>query len=358
MARPAILYVASTASHLKRFHQPYIEGLRAEFNVFTMANGKGVDFEIPFQKHFFSLKNFGAIRSIRRILRRGRFAGVILNTSLAAFLVRAAMIGQRGRPAVLNLVHGYLFDLPVKGKWARFMLLCERLVARYTDEIAVMNACDLEIARNYQLTKGKVHFIRGMGFVVDRNERASEGDLRERISPSGERILTYVGELSARKNQIFLIRCVGRLRARGISVRLMLVGEGRSRPRLEAEARALGVGEQVLFLGNCEPVTPYLEVTDLYVSASRTEGLPFNVMEAMACGLPMILSDCKGQRDLMGAYPDRLYPVDDEAAFCTLVEQALKEDPLGVGAVEYQGLEAYTLEAVFQENLKIMKGFL
>ena len=356
-ARRRILYVASTASHLCRFHQPYIEALKTEFDVFTMANGEGVDYEIPFQKRFFSLQNLRAIRSIRKVLRDKPFDGVILNTSLAAFLVRAAMIGLRERPGVLNIVHGYLFDLPVKGMRARLMLLCEQIVSRYTDEIAVMNREDLEIAHKYRLARGRIHFIRGMGYSIDQGFASPDPALRQSLTPGGERLLTYVGELSARKNQAFLIRCVARLREKGMGIRLMLVGDGKARGELEALIRACDLENNVILLGNREPILPYLAVTDLYVSASQVEGLPFNVMEAMACGLPMVISDCKGQRDLLRAYPNRLYPVGDEAAFCNQVERALKEERLGVWAAAYTGLEAYRLESVFDENLNTMKGF-
>ena len=139
-------------------------------------------------------------------------------------------------------------------------------------------------------------------------------------------------------------------------MRLVLVGEGEARSMLEAQIKELGLTDAVKLVSNREPILPYLAITDLYVSASRSEGLPFNVMEAMACGLPMVLSDCKGQRDLLKNHSNHLYPVGDEAAFCRLVEMALKEK-LGVGSVEYKGLEAYTLESVFFQNLNIMKGF-
>ena len=356
-ARRRILYVASTASHLRRFHQPYLEALKAEFDVFTMANGEGVDYAIPFQKRFFSLQNLRAICSIRKILRHKRFDGVILNTSLAAFLVRIAMIGLRVRPGVLNIVHGYLFDLPVKGIRGRLMLLCEQIASRYTDEIAVMNRADLEIAHKYRLARGKIHFIRGMGYTIGQSCVSPDPALRQNLTPCGERLLTYVGELSARKNQAFLIRCAARFREKGMGIRLMLVGDGKARGELEALIRACDLEHNVILLGNREPVLPYLAVTDLYVSASQAEGLPFNVMEAMACGLPVVASDCKGQSDLLRAYPNRLYPVGDEAAFCSLVERELKEARLGAGAVAYTGLEAYTLKSVFKENLNIMKGF-
>ena len=237
------------------------------------------------------------------------------------------------------------------------MLLCERFAVRYTDEIAVMNREDLEIARQYRLARGRIHFVRGMGYTLGQNCGCPDPSLRQSLAPCGERLLTYVGELSARKNQAFLIRCVARLRGKGIGIRLMLVGDGQARGALEALIRARGLENDVLLLGNREPILPYLAVTDLYVSASRVEGLPFNVMEAMACGLPMVISDCKGQRDLLRAYSNRLYPVGDEEEFGTLVEYTLKNERLGAGTVAYKGLEAYTLGSVFDENLSIMKGF-
>ena len=113
--RPKILYAASTQSHLVRFHQPYVDALWESCDVMLMANGQDVDFPVGFEKSLFSPANLGAVLRIRRVLKRERFDGVILNTSLAAFLIRAAMIGMRRRPRVLNIVHGYLFADPPRG---------------------------------------------------------------------------------------------------------------------------------------------------------------------------------------------------------------------------------------------------
>ena len=125
MKKSKILYAASTASHLRRFHKPYIDALSADATVLTMANGEGVDLCVPFAKSFFSLSNFKCVFQIRKILKRERFDRVILNTSLTAFLVRAAMLGMRNRPYVLNVVHGYLFPKEGKGFKNRFLLICE-----------------------------------------------------------------------------------------------------------------------------------------------------------------------------------------------------------------------------------------
>ena len=70
--------------------------------------------------------------------------------------------------------------------------------------------------------------------------------------------------------------------------------------------------EDTVFLaGEEKDVYPYLLEADLYVSASRSEGLPFNLLEAMEVGLPILASRVKGQEDLLGDCPDALYPEED-----------------------------------------------
>lgn len=358
--KPKILYAASTQSHLIRFHQPYIEALRRTYDVKCMAKGKDVAFPIAFEKSLLSPANLKAVHKIRRVLRQERFDGVILNTSLAAFLIRVAMIGMRHRPRVLNIVHGYLFTDPPHGWKDRLLLWCEQLTRKQTDRIAVMNAGDLEITRRHRLCLGDVCFLHGMGFCPpDLTRESGEASPRALYAVSDDDwLLTFVGELSGRKNQIFLIRALERLRREGVPVRLMLVGEGTERETLEAEIRKRGLEASVFLTGNREPVFPYLAATDLYVSASRSEGLPFNLMEAMSCGLPVIASDVKGQNDLLHAYHGSLYPPDDMEAFCRAVREAVASGKRGCGAVSYPTLEHYRLEAVFAENLQLMKGFL
>ena len=322
MNKRKLLYAASTASHLQRFHLPYLKALSEDFSVLTMANGDGVDFSVPFQKSVFSIKNIGAVRMIRRILKQEGFDGVVLNTALAAFLIRVAMIGIKRRPKVLNIVHGYLFEYPPKGLKDRLMLLCEKVTRRYTDEIVVMNGADLKIAEEHRLSLGEIRFINGMGYVVGERNIVADEALRNRIAGRNDYLMTFVGELSPRKNQIFLIRCVDRLVKKGISARLLLVGEGSERETLEREIAERGLSDRVILVGSQSSVLPYLSITDLYVSASLIEGLPFNVMEAMACGLPIVASDCKGQTDLLQGTSATVYALGDEDGFCEAVERA------------------------------------
>ncbi len=356
MKQLKILYAASTASHLRRFHVPYVQWLKQEHDVRLMATeGDGIDFPISFAKSFFSLGNLREILHIRKILKQECFDRVIVHTTLAAFLIRAAMIGMKNRPYVVNVVHGYLFSAKVTGKSEKVLLLCEKLVKKQTDEIVVMNREDLEIATAHRLCLGKISFVNGMGVKLGANA-AFDQTLRNSIAPNEELLCTFVGELSKRKNQGFLIRAVSRLRREGLPIHLLLLGEGKERAAFEQEIEAYHAADFVTLAGNREPVTPYLAVTDVYVSAALSEGLPFNVMEAMDAGLPIVATDVKGQNDLLEGTDATLYTVGDEDAFCAAIERLARGARYGATSVCYNNLKQYALDAVFEENRKILMG--
>ena len=353
--RRKILYAASTASHLRRFHMPYIEALRCKYDVFLMATeGEGIDFPISFSKSFFSPSNLRSVFRIRKILKRERFDKIIVHTTLAAFLIRAAMLGMKKRPYVLNVVHGYLFSRPIAGKKDRLLLLCERLMRNMTDALAVMNEEDLGIATEFPLCRGSITIMQGMGLAIPEETPKRDEALRMQYAPGADDFLcTFVGELSARKNQMFLIRAAERLRGEGIPIRLLLLGDGSQKDLLEQEIRDTRLEDCVFLAGNREPILPYLGISDLYVSASISEGLPFNVMEAMSVGLPILASDTKGQNDLLRAYSDTLYPLQDMDAFCEKLKRVYTSGCHGAGSRSYPNLEQYRLGAVFDENMKL-----
>ena len=359
MRMSKILYVASTKSHLDRFHQPYIKALSERADVFTMATGEGVDFPILFDKHFFSVSNFKSILKIRKILKKERFDAVLLHTTLAAFLVRAAMIGMRKRPYVLNTVHGYLFPLNAQGLKNRILFRCEKMLRKKTDQIAVMNEEDMEICKRYRLCRGNVQMIRGMGVSITPQIPTPDQALRARYSSDpNDFICLFVGELSHRKNQIFLLRAAKKLHDVGFPIRLLLAGEGGDREELEHFIAENHLEGTAFLLGNQEPILPFLSIADLYVSASHSEGLPFNIMEAMSCGLPILASDTKGQTDLLRDTEDALYPHGDIDAFCFALRGVYRSGKYGVGSHSYPTLTKYRLHAVFDENMELFTSVL
>ena len=76
-----------------------------------------------------------------------------------------------------------------------------------------------------------------------------------------------------------------------VPIRLVVVGDGPERPALEQQARDLGIAENVEFAGWHEELVPLYRQFDIFALSSTTEQMPLSVLEAMACGLPVVSTD-------------------------------------------------------------------
>lgn len=352
-----ILYAASTASHLKSFHVRYIDTLRAQgHEVKTMASGDGVDYDIPFEKKMLSSQNAKCRKEIRKILSEENFDLIILNTSLAAFHIRLAA-KKKDRPRIVNIAHGYLFPefaSGIKGKIKRLMLLfAEKLLSGKTDAILTMNNEDLRIATTESLTRGPIIHTYGMGIPSPSFTR-NEGDIRRELSAEDSFVLAFAGELSGRKNQAFLISALPEIIKRVPNACLWLLGDGNERNALSEQAAALGVSERVLFLGRRENPLDYMRDCDVYVSASRGEGLPFNIVEALGCGKTVIATRVKGHTDILDDGRGILFEEGSILEFVNAVSDVAKGRRTPPEKAE-EGFRLFSEDEVFENTYNAIK---
>lgn len=101
------------------------------------------------------------------------------------------------------------------------------------------------------------------------------------------------------KNHSFLLRALQQLRAAGVAAKLLLVGDGPLRGVIEAEADSLGVREHVVFAGAQADVRPFIAAFDVFALVSFTEAFSLAALEAMAMGIPAVLSDVGGAREMV-----------------------------------------------------------
>ncbi len=127
------------------------------------------------------------------------------------------------------------------------------------------------------------------------------------------------------KGHDVLLRAAAKCVADGVDLQLTLVGEGRIRPRLEALADRLGIGERCEFLGQVvhgAAILEALDKADLFVLPSRTEGLPRALIEAMARGLPCISTKVGGIPELLAA--EDLVPPGNVAALAAKIREVAR----------------------------------
>ncbi|MEG2118973.1 MAG: glycosyltransferase, partial [Pseudoflavonifractor sp.] len=294
-----VLYSASTYSHLKNFHLPYLKAFQqAGWTTHAICGGAPMDLpyvdrviHVPFTKSITSPENFGCVGRISALLKAEQYDLISTHTALAAFFTRLAVPRFGTRPRVINTVHGYLFDESGGGRRA-LLLGAEKLTAAVTDTIFTMNAADYEIATAHHLAQTVIN-TPGMGVDLARfpaQTAQTKAAARSALGLDPEAFyLVYAAEFSGRKNQSFLIRALPKLPP---AVKYLLLGRGDLLADCQALAQELGVGERIVFPGHVQ-TAPYLTAADCCVSASRSEGLPFNLMEAMATGLPIVASAAK-----------------------------------------------------------------
>jgi glycosyltransferase EpsD len=112
-------------------------------------------------------------------------------------------------------------------------------------------------------------------------------------------LMFYAAEFNANKNQQLLIKSVSLVKEEVPKAKLLLAGEGSLLEECKELARSLGVEHMVDFLGFRKDIESLLKMSNIVVASSKREGLPVNIMEAMACGLPIIALKNRGHCELV-----------------------------------------------------------
>ena len=303
----------------------------------------------PLEKSMRSPGNFKAAAALREKIKKERYSLIITHTSLAAFFTRLALRGLRERPPAANMVHGYLFDDKTPLPKRAVLLAAELWMAPVTDLVLTMNRWDYEAAVQYKLGRNVVH-IPGVGVDFSRLHTAADTRQQLRMAlniPDGAFVLFNAAEFSARKSQAVLIRAMAQLPEHVV---LVLAGDGALRGECMAQAQRLGVSDKVRFPGHVKDIGRWYDMADAAVSASRIEGLPFNIMEAMYTGLPVVASDVKGHSDLItDGKTGLLYPYGNERAYAKQIRRLLASEKLRryLGESGRENMRRYALENVF-----------
>lgn len=127
--------------------------------------------------------------------------------------------------------------------------------------------------------------------VKDETEKVH---LRKTLNlPYNKKIFVYAARLIQRKNQVFLCEVFSNIHNDKI---LLLLGDGEDYQKLKD---TFDTNKNIIFAGYKSNVYDYLRASDVYISSSKSEGMPLGVIEALACGLPVILSDIPQHKEIL-----------------------------------------------------------
>jgi len=201
-------------------------------------------------------------------------------------------------PNVLSIHGGDLYDpskrlsphrIPVLSATVRgVMNAAERVVAQSNDTKKRAEAY-------YNLTREIDVIPLGIKIPVFQKRSRQEFGFRQ-----DQILLCTVGRLIPRKNILDMLNILWELKQK-YPVKLLIIGEGPERPRIEAAVKQYGMVENVHMYGNVSDEEKYdlMDVSDIFVSTASHEGFGIVFLEAMACGLPVICYDYGGQTDFL-----------------------------------------------------------
>ena len=369
-----VLFVATVVRlHLNLFHLPYLRWFHEQgWQVDVAANN---DFDnpsdcvipccdhhyvIPFERSPFKKNNLEAYRQLKALLDREHYDIIHCHTPMGSVITRLAAGSARNKGTkVLYTAHGFHFynGAPLVN-WLLYYPV-ERLLSRRTDLLLTMNGEDHRRAQTFHAKRTEM--INGVGIDLSRFTVASayqkEQIRRELGLQEGETFAFTVGNVIPRKNQAVLIRAVKELCDPGFH--LFIAGDGPLEEALKDLSRELGVEKQVHLLGFRRDVYRLSSAADLFLFSSRQEGLSVSVMEAMACGLPIVASSIRGNTDLIdpgeGGF---LVSPDDAAGFAGAIRQILSDPGIGelMKAHNLEKIRDYSSEAVLHQMAQLYKS--
>lgn len=266
-----------------------------------------------------------ALVAVRSLLRRERPAIVHTHMAKAGTIGRLAALSLgRNRPRLVHTFHGHVLEGYFSPAKTAAFVRAERALARRTDALVAVSdevrdsLLDLGIG-----TPDRLRVI-PLGFDL-RPHRAVAGRggaLRERLGLDDEPLVGMVGRLAPIKDHETMLRAIATVP----DAHLAVLGDGPSRAEVEWLVAELGLQRRVHLIGWWHDIPAAMADVDLVALSSRNEGTPVALIEAAACGRPVVATDVGGVRSVVeDGETGLLVPAGDSTALAAAMERLLRD---------------------------------
>lgn len=369
---PKILFISNTANFSK-FNLPFMR--------WFAARGWGVDyaapdderitecdnhFVIPIARSPYSPSNLRALRELKRIIGTGHYDIVHCHTPVGGLLARVACGKRKGRALkVIYTAHGFHFFTGAPLFNWLFYYPIEKYLARRTDCLITINDEDFARGKRKKFRAGEIRKIDGVGIDLSRFRSptgSEKADLRREYGYAHDDfILIYVAELNDNKNHSLLIESLPRLRRQIPGLKVIFAGKTDGVTNQLDRMRELKVDDIVAVLGYRKDVDRLFRISDLCVSMSKREGLPVNVIEGLASGLPAVCTSIRGHTDIIeDGVNGYLFSLGDAASMETrIIALARDADLRGrMGAAGVERSARYSVSIAVERMAEIYSRYM
>lgn len=260
-------------------------------------------YNIPFARGFNIKDNIKSYLETQKIINKENYDIVYCHTPFGGAIGRlAARKAHKKGTKVIYMAHGFHF---YKGasilNWLLYYV-AEKQLAKITDLLITINKEDYNIAN--KKFKTKVEYINGVGLDTKKFDFNMSKEEKQKLRKSlglkmNDFVIIYPAEINKNKNQMWLIKTMAEVIKKHNNIHLLLPGNDKLKGKLYKLSIKLGIQDNIHFLGFRKDIPRLLKISDLAVSSSKREGLPVNIMEAIYANLPVVATECRGNRDLI-----------------------------------------------------------
>ncbi len=373
-----ILFVANVRSHIGQFHTNYINYLKKNGHTIDVscydnsADKDGYDFSgvhqfyfIPLQRSPFKRQNLKAISELTEIIKKGNYDIIHCHTPMGAVSARVAAKRAKTKAKIIYTAHGFHFfkNAPLQN-WL-FFYPVEKILAHYTDTLITINNEDYQLAKKKKFkVRDEILKINGVGVDLHKFTPSTpqiKAELRKQYGyRDDEFLLIYPADIVRGKNQEMLFKTIKILEKDIPTIKLLLPGHQRMIDEYRQIVREMDLESRVEFLGYRRDIQNLVSLCDISVSASRREGLPVNLIEALAIGKPIVATRVRGNADIVkDGVNGYLVELDNDEQMAEKI-LAIYQNPELAKKMREQALilsEQYSIENVNQKLAEVYKKY-
>ena len=365
-----VLIVATTDNMIWQFlipHIKHLESLGAKVECVCSKTGFWFDelkdkfgfvmHEIPFERSPFKLKNIKCYKQLKKLQKENQYDLIYCQQPVGEFM--GALLGRKFHIPVINTAHGFHFFKGCSLKNKILIKTAETWMSRFETALITINDEDFEAAK--KMHAKHVYKINGIGFDENKYEPTKEtkSEIRKSLGVADtDFVVCTVAEFIKRKNYPTLLNAIAEAKKTNKNIKLLVCGRGKLEQEIKALINKLNIQDNVLLLGYRKDINRVLLASDVFTIASIHEGLTLSVIEAMSFGLPCVVSNVRGNKDLIdegkGGFCVSTF---DHVAFANKIKYFI-ENPEQLNKMgNYNKVQSkkYTLDAVKKELEKIYK---
>ncbi|KRN50440.1 hypothetical protein IV49_GL002088 [Kandleria vitulina DSM 20405] len=366
-----VLFTATVDSHILQFHLPFLKMFKEngyEVHVATNGNEKipycDVKHVVSFERSPIKINNLKAIKQLKKICEKEKFDIIHTHTPMGSVVTRIAANKSRKKynTRVIYTAHGFHFFKGASIKnWIIFYPV-EWYLSKFTDTLITINVEDYELAKNKFSRRCKdIQYVPGVGidekkFNFEMTDKEKK-ELKESIGlKENDFVMIYPAELNKNKNQLLIINAMEQLVQKYSNIKVLLPGVDSYNGYYQKLVKDKKLDNNIIFLGYRKDIPKLLKISDLALATSYREGLPLNVIEAMYVGLPIIATNCRGQKDLIKDNKNGfLINIDDKKSLVESIEKIYlaKNDYKRFGLYSKKEINNYLLDNIQLQIKKI-----